>query len=206
MRHGRQGHEPLAPPRLTLRDAFHAWVKAHRHVRGLDEGPTKILMAVFGVPVALDLAMAAPLTLHAATRGGQVAHAREARYRPRLQQDRQREHVPHPRHRFAPGPLGRGPHVASHGPLQGLDWGCQAAQDAQVTGDGPGHTGSSALTLKVVLAELPHPVRTRSMARVAGTLRVDREHLRHVLAYQLAAFASPITHRALVFGIARAFR
>jgi hypothetical protein len=49
--------------------------------------------------------------------------------------------------------------------------------------------GISELTRKVVLAELPNPVRTRSVARVAGKLRLDREHLRHFLPHQLSAFA-----------------
>jgi hypothetical protein len=75
-----------------------------------------------------------------------------------------------------------------------------------MTGDGQGHMGINELPLKVRLAELPNPVRTQSVARVTGKRRLNREHLRHFLPHQLGAFASQITHGALVLGIDIAFR
>jgi hypothetical protein len=75
-----------------------------------------------------------------------------------------------------------------------------------MTSDGQGHMRISELTLKVVLAELPNPVCTQSVAQVAGKRRLDREHLRHVLPHQLRACASQITHGALILGIDIAFR
>jgi hypothetical protein len=75
-----------------------------------------------------------------------------------------------------------------------------------MTGDGQGHVGISELPLKVMLAELPHPVRTQSVARVTGTRRLHREQLRHVLPHQLSAFASQSTHGALTLGRDIAFR
>ena len=78
MRHGLQGHECVTFHQLALIEACDPWVKVHRNVRGLDESPTEILVAVFGVPLAFDFAMTEPLTLHAATIGGKVPHARNA--------------------------------------------------------------------------------------------------------------------------------
>jgi hypothetical protein len=75
-----------------------------------------------------------------------------------------------------------------------------------MTGDGQGHVGISEWPLKVVLAERSHPVRTQSMARMTGTRRGHRAHLRHVLPHQLGTCASPITHGALTRGRDRAFR
>jgi hypothetical protein len=117
MRHGLQGHEPVAPPLLVLIEAFNAWVKATRKMRGFNERPTEIMIAVFGVPLAVNFAITEPLTLHAATIGGQVSHARKARYCPCLQQDRQRENIPDPGHRFESVQLGLGALVAQHHPL-----------------------------------------------------------------------------------------
>jgi hypothetical protein len=158
MRHGLQGYEPVASHLLALIEAFNSWVKANRKMRSLDKRPTEILIAVFGIPLAFDFAITEPLTLHTATIGGKVSHARKAHYRPRLQQDRQRENVTNPGHRFEPVHLGLGPHVAQHHPLQALDLRFQATQNTQMTGDGQGHMGISELMLKVVLAELSNPV------------------------------------------------
>ena len=50
MRHGLQGHTHVASHLLALIKAFNPWVKAHRQVRGLDNSPTELLMAVFVFP------------------------------------------------------------------------------------------------------------------------------------------------------------
>jgi hypothetical protein len=75
-----------------------------------------------------------------------------------------------------------------------------------MTGDGQGHMGISEVTLQGVLAELPPPVSPRSVARMAGHRRWDREPLWHFLPYQWGALASPLTHSTLVLGRARACR
>jgi hypothetical protein len=206
MRHGFQGYELMAFRLFALIEAFDPGVKANRKVRGFNKSPTEILVAVFGVPLAFDFPMTEPLTLHAATIRGNVPHARKARHRPRFQQDCHGENIPNPGHRFEPGHRRLGPHVASHRALPALAWRFYATQNPQITGDGQGHVGISELPLNVVLAELSNPVRTQSMARVTGKLRLNREHLRHFLPHQWSAFASQITHGALTLGIDIAFR
>jgi hypothetical protein len=71
VRHRLQGHEWVTCHRLTLIDACDPWGKAHREVCGLDNRPAEIFRAVLGVALAVNLAMTAPLTLHAAAVGGQ---------------------------------------------------------------------------------------------------------------------------------------
>jgi hypothetical protein len=170
MRHGLQRHDLVAFHLLALIEAFDPGVNANRKVCGLDKSPTEIPVAVFGVPLAFDFAITAPLTLHTATIGGKVPHARKARHRPRFHQDRQRENIPNPGHGFEPGHLGLRPHVAYHRPLQALDLRFQATQNTQITSDGQGHVGLRELPLDVALAELPNPVRAPRVARVAGKL------------------------------------
>jgi hypothetical protein len=122
MRHGFQGYELMAFRLFALIEACDPGVKANRKVRGFNKSPTEIRVAVFGVPLAFDFPMTEPLTLHAATIRGKVPHARKARHRPRCQQDRHGENIPNPGHRFEPVHRRLGPHVASHRPLQALDW------------------------------------------------------------------------------------
>ena len=206
VRHRLQGHELVTCHRLTLREACAPWGTAHRDVCGLDNRPAEIFRAVFGVALALNLAMTAPLTLHAAAVGGQGPRAREARHGPRFQPDGPREHIPHPRHRCEPVPLGRGAHVAHHPPREALDGRVAATEETQVTRDGQDGVDRSELTGQVVLAERSNLVRPPSMARVAGKQRWAREPLRHVLPHQLGTCPEQITHGALVLGIENAFR
>ena len=75
VRHGLEGHNPLGLLLLALLMPLNLGIGAPRTVGHLDKRPGHILMAVFGVPLAFPLAMAALVTVHAPAIGSQLPHA-----------------------------------------------------------------------------------------------------------------------------------
>ena len=90
---------------LAFVEPFGLGAEAQREVGRFDEGPGQVLVAVLGVAFAFLLAVADALAIDAARVGGEVADVGEAVDRPRLQQDRGRQHAADARHAGEQGVL-----------------------------------------------------------------------------------------------------
>ena len=91
-------HHVIRPRFLALVEPFRLGAVAQREVGRLDKGPGQILVAVFGVPFPLLLAVAGAHAVDAARIGSKVAWSRETINRPCFQQDRGRQHPTDPGH------------------------------------------------------------------------------------------------------------